>query len=182
MIALTAHAMKGEQDRFVERGFDDYMSKPVDLPTLRDRLQRLSRQTAAKPPAKRRADRGGAVINKARLEEFLELFDAPDVRDILERFLTDSRASVTNLQAGFAQKNYNEVLRLAHDLIGAASNHGASRLSDLAKSIEVGAGSDEGSEEFALSVAALSREHDAAVAGIRNWLAEIDGKAQSGGS
>lgn len=37
LIALTAYAMKGDQERILEAGFDSYMSKPIDtreLPSL----------------------------------------------------------------------------------------------------------------------------------------------------
>lgn len=31
MIALTAYAMKGDKERFIASGFDDYMAKPIDV-------------------------------------------------------------------------------------------------------------------------------------------------------
>jgi len=31
VIALTAYAMKGDKERFIASGFDDYMAKPLDV-------------------------------------------------------------------------------------------------------------------------------------------------------
>jgi CheY-like chemotaxis protein len=34
VLALTAHAMAGDKERAIEAGFDGYLSKPVNVPTL----------------------------------------------------------------------------------------------------------------------------------------------------
>ena len=34
IIAFTAYAMKGDWEKFINEGFDDYISKPVDLSSL----------------------------------------------------------------------------------------------------------------------------------------------------
>lgn len=39
-IALTSYAMKGDRERFLEAGFDDYIAKPIDVPAFMKRLEK----------------------------------------------------------------------------------------------------------------------------------------------
>ncbi len=41
IIALSAHALDGERDKALAAGCDDFETKPVDLPRLLEKMQRL---------------------------------------------------------------------------------------------------------------------------------------------
>ena len=40
IIALTSYAMKGDRERFLAAGFDEYISKPIDVTDFRKRLEK----------------------------------------------------------------------------------------------------------------------------------------------
>lgn len=51
LIALTAHAMAGDRDRAMDAGCDDYDTKPIELPRLLEKMERLLNGARAAAPA-----------------------------------------------------------------------------------------------------------------------------------
>jgi two-component system cell cycle response regulator DivK len=50
LLALTAHAMEGDRERALASGYDDYDTKPIDLPRLLEKINDLLERGPGRPP------------------------------------------------------------------------------------------------------------------------------------
>ena len=46
IVGLSAHAMAGDRERYVEQGMDDYLTKPIDIDELEALLKRTLRPSS----------------------------------------------------------------------------------------------------------------------------------------
>jgi PAS domain S-box-containing protein len=141
VIAMTAHAMKGDRDRCLEAGMDDYVPKPIDPRLLYEVLLRAAGQ------------RAGAERDKATA--FLPHEEAPvlDERELLDRVGGDRELAgelldlfarswpekINAIRASAEAGDLEEVAHLAHELKGSAANLGAREAMSAAVGLETAA-------------------------------------------
>jgi HPt (histidine-containing phosphotransfer) domain-containing protein len=162
IVALTASALKGEAERCLDAGMDDYMAKPVGIATLGACLQRWLPHTAVAPmPAAQ-----GASIQAANNERALalatglpQLADPPtldpavladltggdpaEVRALLADFLASTDDDLAQLERLRESGDLHGLTRQAHKIKGAARLVGAQELAAAAAQLEsAGRGGD----------------------------------------
>ena len=132
VIAMTAHAMKGDRERCLEAGMDDYLAKPLRPEELDDVLARWLGYAPAAPAFE-------ALIDDARMRSFRD--DYPDIVDqLLDLFLSSTPPLLDELRAAVDTGDDDALRRAAHKLKGSCQNIGATFMATLCRSIESGQG------------------------------------------
>lgn len=140
IIAMTAHALKGDRERCFAAGMDDYLAKPLKLGELRDIFERWIYPE--------RAERVEAVTNQPTLDtEMLRAWQSLDhdshgelLREIITLFLETSPPLLSEMREAGQAENRQTVRRLAHKLRGSGANLGAAQLAHLCAELETQSG------------------------------------------
>ncbi len=135
VIAMTAHTMKGDKERCLNAGMDDYISKPIRPQILDEKLHAL---LAACPLGGSNADSGHAAAWVIDREEVMARFggDLEFLLNSFELFRTNYPSLIGALRDAVYGGNPNVVERTAHTIKGSASNFGAKTVEAAALRLE----------------------------------------------
>ena len=143
IVAMTANAMAGDREHCLAVGMDDYMSKPLDMPTLVDRLARWGGAAAAEADRARvaaaPAGEDGPALDPevvATLRELAAEGEPGLFGELAGLFLAELEPRIEGIRSGVLAGDAGEVSRWAHSLKGSAGNLGAGRLSAVCGRIE----------------------------------------------
>lgn len=136
IIAMTATALKGDQERAEQVGMNEFMLKPFDFNDLYKRLVKLLSSKKETITENATTMTGEKLYDLSLLEG---LDDKESLLDVLNLFLDSTPSQINELSAMGKTDRYDDMYRLAHKLKGALAMLQASRISELLGKVEADA-------------------------------------------
>jgi CheY-like chemotaxis protein len=139
IVAMTANAMKGDHERCISAGMDDYISKPFKrdgLETvLRKWLSSNTRSNAVVETTTNASAPGRDPLDRPTIEELRELLEE-EFDELIETYIEDAPSRIEKLASAAQVGDTEAVYQCAHSLKSSSANVGALELSAIARNLE----------------------------------------------
>jgi PAS domain S-box-containing protein len=135
IVAVTANALKGEEERCIEAGMDAYLVKPVSIERLRTTLERWLSVGDGKGPAAPKGAEAGSAIDRSVLGAWLG-DDQAAIDSLLKKFRDTAVDAQREIDSASKAGNLAALAAAAHKLKGAAQAVGAKGVGSAAAALE----------------------------------------------
>ncbi|MFH0730619.1 MAG: ATP-binding protein [Pseudomonadota bacterium] len=166
IIALTAHALKGDRQKYLQTGMDECLIKPIRPSALVDMVEKFGGKTHI--PVKKSEPRteGGADFDYA-----LSLMDGEKKILLIacNAMVTIVPQKMKELRAALDRMDHGTIERVAHSLKSAANGVGAGDLSEIAAQLEHSGRQKDGENALTL-IPALEKHITVVLEDIRTYI------------
>lgn len=133
IIALTAHALEGDDKKCFDAGMNEYLAKPIDKEKL---IYVLNKYLNAQKTKMNITSKPGV---KKGIEEFMEKtgFNETEATEVFEEFFNVFAQKVSDIVETIKKGNFDELYKKAHSLKGGFANLYMPECSKLTTELEI---------------------------------------------
>ncbi len=135
IIAITAHSLREDKQKYLDAGMNDYISKPVHPEELIHKIDEWLGidSTGYINEIQKEADQ--KVLDHNTLET-ISLGDRDFLQDLLQTYIKDVEIRLNNLSNALRNKDVKKVILESHTIKGASLSIGANKIGEQALAIE----------------------------------------------
>ena len=138
IVAMTAHALSNDKERFLAAGMSDYLTKPLNKSQLLNCIAKWCSQTQpvepsleSSPPAEEEI-----LVDEAVIAQLVKDTSTDLAPELLDFYLQDAKKLINQLDLAIEQKDIEKIEFYCHTLGSSAAAHGNTAIHKHAREIE----------------------------------------------
>ncbi len=141
IVAMTANAMRGDRDKYLSLGMDQYISKPIRVASLVRALEAIAPNSKVSEPvaeAAVTAPTPDTLLDEAALTNLMDVIggDAAAMTELIDSFVTEGDKLIEALHTSYAGDDVDALRRAAHTMKASAADFGAKALTEQCRELE----------------------------------------------
>lgn len=143
LIAMTANAMSGDRENYIQAGMDDYISKPVSIDSIKTLLEKWSTNIRDKNKLnKTKSPEGELEFRLIKEKEISFLHDIKSKVDIqffiemMDVYINDIPRTTNKIKQAATDRNFDHLKFYVHKLKGSSLTLGIIETSNVCQQLE----------------------------------------------
>ncbi|OQA80351.1 MAG: Signal transduction histidine-protein kinase BarA [bacterium ADurb.Bin243] len=142
VIALTAGVVKGEREKCLAAGMDDYMSKPIDVKQFKNTIKQIlyDNRKAEEAGILKTIDTGGQTVDAESFDLKVFAFNTDSNRVFMESFISTfneyNENNMDEIRSAVKDGDAQKLRASAHKLRGTMAVFGAKKVTEILNALE----------------------------------------------